>query len=115
MKYKDIVQINEKGLLYKSEERVERFIDFESCKNRFVDQMAEQNQLSLEAVNELKLQSITVAWRDITAKPMYIEFLSDPPVKIEFPRTIFGYKPYRNFSKLKQDINDAGWATFDLS
>lgn len=115
LKYKDIVKIDEKGLYYHDSDHIEKFIDFEICNSRFVKYMIEQNNLSIEEAEDLKQRSKTVAWRDVTARPMYIEFLSDPRIKFDFPRSLFCLNPYRKFSMLRQDVINVGWTTFDLS
>lgn len=71
--------------------------------------------MSILEIQDLKQQSRCVAWRDVTAKPMYIEFFSEPRLKFEFSRSISYLNPYSKFSKLQQDIINAGWTTYDLS
>lgn len=115
MKYKDIIKINEEGLYYKDVNRTEKFIKFEDCRREFVRCMVEKNHLSSEIELELNQQSKIVAWRDATAKPMYIEFLSHPPIRFDFPRSILSVDPYQKFSKLQRAIINVGWRTFDLS
>jgi len=115
MRYKDIVKVDEKGLKYKDNDHIEKFVDFETCKSSFVRYMAEQYKLSSEEEQDLQQRSKTVACRDASAKPMYFEFFSNPRIRVDFPRTLYCLNPYSNFSKLQHAIINAGWTTFDLS
>lgn len=120
--HRQIERITSDALFYKNEQGCQQRIDFEACRNGWVDFVNRSEEF---AVTDLKPeQTRTVAWRDITDEPAYIEFFTEPRTRFIFPykRTLlewmlpmYSSKKYRYFSEISNAIARRGWQTFDLS
>jgi len=111
--FKQIISIKADGLTYRDKEGTIQFIDFQNCRINFTKYMMKENALTEEDRIEVERKTRCIALRDAFSKPMYIEFLSDPPLRIEFKKKLFK-DPYKEFRSLVEIIHKNGWKTFDL-
>ncbi|WP_214629715.1 hypothetical protein [Paenibacillus agaridevorans] len=110
---KQIISITDAGLNYQDNEGQTHFIDFHKYRINFSKFMMKENDLTEEDRIDLEQRTNCIALRDAFTKPMYIEFFSEPPIRIEFKKKLFK-DPYKEFRKLVDIINEHGWKTFDM-
>ncbi|MFD0675241.1 hypothetical protein [Cohnella sp. GCM10027633] len=108
-----ILSITSTGLTYQSQTGQNVFVDFELCKTNFAKWLQIENELTDEQTNELEQKTRCVAIRDAFEDPKYIEFFSEPKLRIEFKKSLFK-DDYKKFRKLDFKINEVGWKTFDM-
>ncbi|WP_337103280.1 hypothetical protein [Paenibacillus sp. YIM B09110] len=113
MKPNRIVSITPSGLTYQSLTDQNAFVDFELCNQNFTQWLRVQNELTDEETVELERNTRCVAIRTAFEAPKFIEFFSEPRVRIEFEKSFFK-NDYKQFRKLDFKINEVGWKTFDM-
>lgn len=113
MRSTKIISLTPSGLTYADDEGGPISVDFHECCIGFTKYLQKERGLTEEERRKLEQQTKTVALRNAFAKPMYIEFLCDPPVRFEFKRRLFR-NPYTEFNRINSVIQGAGWKTFDL-
>lgn len=113
MRRRKMISLTPSGLTYADDLGRPIFVDFHECCIGFTKYLQKERGLTEEERRKLEQKTKTVALRNAFAKPMYIEFLCDPPVRLEFKRKLFG-NPHSDFSRINSELQDAGWKTFDL-
>ncbi len=117
-----ILNISHKGLEYIDDEGNQNSIDFAVCRRNWVRYVNESGEFGTANLSEN--DSLCVAWRDISHRPPYIEFFTEPRTRFEFiaPTGIFGRLFGRLFRRwlsdfhyLNSKILEARWQSYDLS
>jgi len=117
MSEKNIIEVNDEGILYLDEHGQKQFINFAACYQRYLDKwndpdhikgFKEINQFFSDEELEKALQVMReyreIGGRDFTVP--YIEFYTDPPTRFTFSNS-------DEFRKVQYLARKAGWETFD--
>ena len=107
---KKVKTISSIGMYYMDEYGADKFIDFEACNRNWLDYRKRKENLIDEMVDYLRQTDNCIGQRDICSSPRFIEFFTRPFTRLEFDESEEGW-----FTKLKNEIETAGWSTFDLS
>lgn len=111
---KIIKNITKKGITY-TENNNDFLISFEECNKNWLEYRKRKEKLSDIKLIETEKSDKTIGRRDVCANPPFIEFFTKPFTKFEFEQLPQNLNNKTNFSKLQNDIVNAGWNTIDLS
>jgi hypothetical protein len=107
------VNVTQEGIQYIDENGNRQIIDFETCRKNWVEYVNNSEDF---AVSNLSISETScVAWRDITHKPPYIEFFTEPRIRFEFKFSLWCLSPKQAFIRVQMKIVESGWTTYDLS
>ncbi|MHA6484109.1 hypothetical protein ACX1C1_19630 [Paenibacillus sp. strain BS8-2] len=107
------MSITTDGFTYQNHTGENMFVDFESCRHNFTKWLQIENNLTEEERSKVEVQTRCVAIRDAFEDPKYIEFLSEPRIRIEFKKKLFKGE-YKEFREFVLKINEVGWKIFDM-
>jgi hypothetical protein len=117
-----IIQYTKSGLTYEDDSGFMQHIEFAECCHNFAKHVLESGDF-LNRSQDL-LTTSCVAWSNITAKPLFIEFFTEPHTRFEFEQPRHGIwsvlsfsrqRGHKNFLDMQSQINALGWKSYDLS
>jgi hypothetical protein len=118
-----IVALDRDGLTYRDSAGREHVIDFTDCRRNWLHYVQTSGDFPDATLCSLD-DTTGVAWRDVTGRPAYIEFFTEPRTRFVFTsrrslldRLLFQRSSawIAEFHALQLRIGRAGWTSFDLS
>lgn len=116
MNYLCIISVTHEGLTYRDESKNVVAIHFQECAENYRNYVLTSDEFNVKDPEEHMQETPNcVGWRDVTAKTQFIEFFSQPRVKIEFRSNWRTWDTRTKFLELQNKLCVMGWTTLDLS
>ncbi len=108
------ITIDQKGIKIKS--KPELSIVFQECIKNAVDYFNNSPDFEVTDLTGEKFTCVAVRdYKEVAYLQYYIEFFSNPPVRIVFSRGLFMDYSIRNYRYFVKKINHFGFTTYDMS